>query len=135
MNALFEPRRIAQILAVAFLLPGILGFIPNSIIGNDGLFVTNLAHNMVHLVTAALFFFMSTQSAAAARRFTQIFGVVYLLVGVLGMIVLGSDQQGMLLGFIHINRADNYLHIGLGALISLAGFAVPAPEGTTARTS
>ena len=125
MNTWLAPIRIAQILAVAFVVPGILGFIPNPLIGEQGLFVTNFAHNIVHLVTAGLFLLMAAQSATAARRFTQIFGIVYLAVGVIGLLVLGGSEEGMLLGFIHINSADNFLHLGLGALICLAGFAVP----------
>ncbi|MCH9650671.1 MAG: DUF4383 domain-containing protein [Deltaproteobacteria bacterium] len=120
-----SPNRIAQILAVAFVLPGILGFFPNPVIGPDGLFAANTAHNLVHLVTAALFLFMSTQSASAARRFTQVFGVIYLLVGVMGFLVLGGSEEGMLLGVVHINQLDNFLHIGLGVLICVAGFAFP----------
>ena len=132
MSPPLSPQRIAQILGIGFVLPGVLGFLPNPVIGPDGLFVTNTAHNLVHLVTAALFFFVSTQSAVAARRFTRIFGVVYLLVGVLGFVVLAGGQEGMLLGVVHINQLDNFLHIGLGAVISLAGFAVPLPAGAKA---
>ena len=122
----------ARILAVAFLLPGVAGFIPNPVIGPNGLFVTNGAHNLVHLVTAALFLFTSTRSEAAAQLFTRTFGVVYLLVGVVGFLFLGSNEQGMLLGFIHINQIDNFLHVGLGALITALGFGLPAAtaEGT-----
>ncbi len=125
MNNLLTPQRLAQALAIAFLLPGVLGFVPNPVIGPDSLFVTNTMHNLVHLVTAVLFFVMSLQSAGAARRFTQVFGIVYLLVGVLGFIVLGGSEEGMLLGVIHINQLDNFLHIGLGAVICVAGFLTP----------
>ena len=46
--------------AVGFVLPGILGFIPNPVLGPDSLFVTNTAHNLVHLITAVAFLGVSS---------------------------------------------------------------------------
>ena len=116
----------ARILAAAFILPGIAGLFSNPLIGPEGIFVTNGAHNLVHLVTAALFLLTSTRSEAAAQLFTRTFGVVYLLVGVVGFFFLSGAEEGMLLGLIHINQIDNFLHVGLGALITAIGFALPA---------
>jgi hypothetical protein len=35
---------------------------------------------------------------------------------------IGSEGMTKVLGFLHVNGADNYLHIGLGLLILLLGF-------------
>lgn len=130
-----SPSAMAKIFAVAFALAGIAGFIPNPLLGPDGLFVTNVAHNFVHLITAALFWYVATRSESAALTFTRVFGVVYLLVGVLGFIVLGGREQGMLLGLVHINQMDNFLHIGLGAAIGAAGFLLRAPGSAREASS
>ncbi len=108
--------------AVTFALAGVAGFVPNPLVGPNGLFVTNVAHNFVHLLTAGIFAFMATQGDVPARRFMQVFGVVYLLVGVLGFFTLAGSSEGMLLGLIHINQLDNWLHIGLGSAIAAVGF-------------
>jgi hypothetical protein len=34
---------------------------------------------------------------------------------------MGTDGMGKVLGFLHVNSADNYLHIVLGIVIFLAG--------------
>ena len=50
-----------------------------------------------------------------------LFGLVYLVLGIWGMLTLGSDGMVTLLGFLHVNANDNYLHIALGVVILLAG--------------
>jgi hypothetical protein len=37
------------------------------------------------------------------------------------MATMGTAETQKLLGFLHVNKADNYLHIGLGIIIFLAG--------------
>ena len=107
---------------VAFLGATLLGWIPNQILGENGFFVTNAAHNFVHLGTAIAFFVVALWGEKASIRFMQIFGVVYILTAVIGIVTLGSEVEGKLLYVIHINRLDNYLHLGLGVAISLAGW-------------
>lgn len=106
---------------ISFIAAGIIGFVPNPLVGPGSIFMTNTAHNMVHVITAAAFFFFLTRSERAQINFMKVFGITYLLVGVLGFITLGSAPEGMLLGFIHINTMDNFLHIGLGAGILGSG--------------
>lgn len=108
--------------AGAFLLATVLGFIPNPLVGDGALFQTNTAHNMVHLATAAGFLVVGLLGNRASTLFMKSFGVVYLLVGVLGFYLLGGASEGHLLGVVHINTLDNYLHLVLGAVILLSGF-------------
>ena len=107
--------------AISFIAAGIIGFVPNPLVGPGSIFMTNTAHNLVHVVTAIAFFFFLTRSDGAQIKFMIGFGVTYFLVGILGFITLGSSPEGMLLGFIHINTMDNYLHIGLGLGIFCSG--------------
>ena len=55
----------------------------------------------------------------------KIFGVIYFLLGVMGLLNIGSEGTTTLLGFLHVNGADNYLHIALGVIIFLAGMMKP----------
>ena len=139
MNAL--GTKLAWIFSAAFLLATLIGFIPNPLVGSEGIFLTNTPHNFVHLVTAIGFFIVARMGNVPSIRFMQVFGPVYLLVGLIGFTVTGASSTGMLLGFIHINAMDNFLHLGLGAAIFLAGTVAnnalklsgrPHQEGTVA---
>lgn len=113
--------KISWIFAGAFALTAFVGFLPNPIVGAKALFVTNAAHNLVHLLTAVGFAAVALVGDRPSLLFMKAFGVVYFLVGVLGFITLGSAAEGHLLGLIHINRLDNFLHVGLAAIILAAG--------------
>lgn len=106
----------------AFAFAGILGFIPNPIVGPDAVFVTNTAHNLVHFITSLGFSAVALMGNTPSIRFMLVFGIVYLLVGLMGFIVTMENSQGMLLGLIHINSLDNFLHLGLGAVILISGY-------------
>jgi hypothetical protein len=118
----FPATLAAWIFAVAFAATALVGFLPNPLVGEDALFVTNTAHNLVHLFTAVAFGLVATFGDRASTLFMRVFGVVYLGVGVLGFVVLGAAPEGHLLGIVHINRLDNFLHVGLGLGILAAGF-------------
>lgn len=113
---------LAWFFSAAFLSAAVLGFIPNPVLGNNALFVTNTAHNLVHLATAIGFTAVAIAGEKISIRFMQVFGVVYMLTGFLGFVVLGSRETGHLLYVIHINNLDNYLHTGLGIAIAAAGW-------------
>ena len=113
----------ALIWAFAFLAVGALGFIENPIIGESesAIFHADTVHNWVHIISGVLFLLVALAAPGSARGFLILFGIVYLALGVLGIIQFGTDGMGKLLGFLHVNGADNYLHIGLGILIALTG--------------
>jgi hypothetical protein len=78
----------AAILFGAFLLVGILGFIP-AVAPNQMLldvFHINAAHNLVHLLSGAVALGCGLASVAASRLYFRIFGIVYGLVAVLGLV-------------------------------------------------
>lgn len=43
---------VAWILAALFLGTAVLGFVPNPLLGENAFFVTNTAHDLVHLASA-----------------------------------------------------------------------------------
>jgi len=115
----------ALIWAFAFLAVGALGFIDNPIIGasESALFHADTFHNWVHIASGAVFLLIGIAAPGAARGFLILFGIVYLALGVIGLIQFGMNGMGKLFGLLHVNGADNLLHIGLGVLIALTGLS------------
>lgn len=116
--------------AASFYASGIAGFVPNPLLGEDGLFAANAAHNAVHLLTGLGFTAVALAGRKASVVFMKVFGVVYALTGAAGFLATGHGD-GHLLGLVHINTLDNFLHLGLGAVIGLAGWyfgSQPASE-------
>jgi hypothetical protein len=113
---------VAWVFAAAFYAAAAIGFIPNPLLGPNGLFVANAAHNFVHLLTAVGFTAVAVVGSKPSVVFMQAFGLIYLLTGVIGFLATGHGGDGHLLGLVQINTLDNFLHLGLGALIGIAGW-------------
>src|SRR5690349_7899465 len=110
-------RKAAMVFGAVLTLVGLLGFVPA--LTPDGLllgiFKVDGIHNVVHLASgiAAL---LASSSASYSRLFFQVFGVVYALVFVLGLVM------NPVLGFLHVNAADNVLHFLIAASSLYLGF-------------
>jgi len=91
-----------------------------------GIFHVNTAHNLVHIVSGAIFLFAAMSGAGAARLWFQIFGVIYAIVAVLGFM----NPAGPLLEMISNNPPVTYLHVVLAAAMLLIGFATPKQTAT-----
>ncbi len=121
--------KLSWAFAAAFAGAFLMGVVPNPLVGRDAIFVTNMAHNLVHLLTAVGFVLVALKGNRASTLFMLGFGVVYLLVGVYGFFALGGAPEGHLLGVVHINFLDNFLHLGLGASIAAGGFVAKRAGG------
>jgi hypothetical protein len=112
-------QKLAKLFAIVFVLVGVLGFVPG--ITTDGhllgIFEVNTLHNIIHLATG-LVAFWAANSVSNSRLFFKVFGIVYLLVTVLGF------MQGGVLGLIDTNMADNLLHLVIAAAALYAGFGM-----------
>ncbi|GAA3679556.1 uncharacterized protein DUF4383 [Lentzea atacamensis] len=120
----------------AFLLVGVLGFIPGitsdydemSFAGHSGalllgVFAVSVLHNLVHLLFGVLGLF-SAKLRGTARLFLMAGGGLYVLLWVWGS-AIGEHTRA---NFLPVNTADNWLHLGLGAGMILLGIAVTATE-------
>lgn len=112
------------LIGIIFVAVGLLGFVSNPIVGtsSDAIFHADKNHNYVHIVSGVLFLLIALAAPSAAGGFLKLFGLVYLALGIWGLTSIGSAGMTTLLSFLHVNAADNYLHIGLGLAIFLAGF-------------
>jgi hypothetical protein len=116
-------KLLGLIWGILFLLGGILGFVPG--ITNDdmflGVFMVNTPHNILHLVSGAIFLIASAVGARAARLWFQIFGTFYAAAAVKGFVV----GDGLIFGVISNNRNDSWGHAALALVLLLIGFAIP----------
>ena len=116
-------KTAALAIGIIFIVVGLLGFIDNPIVGSseNAIFHADTVHNMVHIISGVLFVLVAMSAPASASTFMVIFGIVYLAIGILGLTSVGEEGMAKVLGFLHVNAADNYLHIALGIVIALAG--------------
>ena len=122
-------KTICKIFGAVLLLVGIVGFFMHNLLG---LHLT-MIHNVVHILTGlvALYFGVSG-SDSAARTFSQVFGAIYALLGIVGLF-----QPGIIATVIQFHEAgdpmfmDNIVHLLVGAVFLLVGFIrAPQPAST-----
>jgi hypothetical protein len=118
-------KNAALVFGIVFIALGILGFVPGITTGsiNDGMllgiFHVNVVHDIIHIASGIVALFMMG-NAKNAKLYFQIFGVVYLLVTILGFLMYNSTD---LLVIVAINPADDYLHLVIAAVTLYLGFA------------
>ena len=91
---------VAWVFAASFYAAAAIGFIPNPLLGPHGLFQTNTAHNLVHLLTGVGFTVVALAGPKASVVFMQAFGVIYLLTATAGKKALGpAAERGLANGW------------------------------------
>jgi Domain of unknown function (DUF4383) len=123
-------RLLAAVFGVVYLLVGLLGFAVtgfSNFAGTEGdtliVFDVNPLHNIVHLGIGALLL-AASRTVSSARAANTGVGAVYLLVGVLGLFLIGTD-----LNILALNGADNVLHFA--SAIVLLGVGLGADKRTS----
>ena len=112
MQDLLTSKNLCLIFGFVFIAVGILGFIPNPLVSETGIFAVNPAHNLVHLISGVVFLSGPLVFKGQEPTVLKIMAAVYALVAILGFFMAGD---GMLLGIIHVNQADKWLHVALAA--------------------
>ena len=134
-------QKAAFAVGAAFLLVGVLGFIPGITTGYDtmmfaghesgahllGIFEVSILHNIVHLAFGVAGLAMA-RTFGGARGFLIGGGIIYLVLWVYGL-VIGHDTPA---NFVPVNTADDWLHFALGAVMVLLG--VLLSRNATSRT-
>lgn len=92
-----------------------------------GLLDVNGWHNVVH-VASGLVGLVAAASWRSARLFAWGFGIVYLIVTVIGF-AAGDGES--ILGLIPINTEDNILHLAIALLGIMAALATPSSPAPT----
>ncbi len=112
-------KKLAIVFGVVFVLVGAMGMVGTGIVGPMGLFETNSLHDIVHLLVGIVLLGVAFMAPASSGTWLKIFGVVYLVIAILGFLLVPGG--GELLGLVHTNVADHLLHIVLGIVLYVAG--------------
>ncbi|HET7349335.1 MAG TPA: DUF4383 domain-containing protein [Marmoricola sp.] len=123
-------RQAAVAVGAVFLLVGVAGFVPGitsyygelSFGGHEsgaellGIFQVSILHNAVHLIFGAAGLALG-RTAKGATQYLVWGGIVYLALWFYGLVI--DHDSGA--NFVPVNHADNWLHLGLGAVMVLLG--------------
>ena|SRR5687768_4921554 len=82
-----------------------------------GIFAVDVSHNLF-FIASGLAAFAAATNETYAKRYFQIFGIIYMFVAVIGLM-----QENTVLGVFDVSMADNILHVGFSILLLGIGFA------------
>jgi hypothetical protein len=102
--------------ATGFILLSLLGFFNSTIFG---LFEVDPLHNIIHLLTGILAIIFAGISDWGAALYARMFGLLYGVIGVIGLVVPGDEFFGF-----HVNTADDFLHLLVAIVFLYLGFVV-----------
>ncbi|KIS28371.1 hypothetical protein TV39_05020 [Arthrobacter sp. SPG23] len=126
-----DVQNVGMGVGIVLMLVGVLGFIPGitqqygelRFLGPDshamflGLFQVSMLLNIVQLVIGGTGWAMS-RNGMGARNFLMGFGLLYIVLGIFGLIVgVGSAAN-----FLSLNTMDNWTHMVLGVLMIGVGW-------------
>jgi hypothetical protein len=124
-------KTVCLVLGAVLTLVGIIGFFAPHFLGAH----LSMPHNIIHLATGLLAIYFGTRTELKAKRFCQIFGVVYGLLGIVGFFMgpgiftiaeMSGVQDGnlwkLIPGALEFGTSDHVIHVVLGAVFALFGF-------------
>ena len=113
-------KTVAKLLGVILLLVGILGF--THVLDPLGAHLST-AHNLVHIISGVLaLYFGFAGSLGGAKGFCTIFGLVYLLLGIVGL-----AKGDLTIGPLMLGKVDHGIHLIVGALFLAGGLLTKKP--------
>jgi uncharacterized protein DUF4383 len=113
-------KTVAKILGVVLLLVGVLGF--THVLDSLGAHLSP-AHNLVNILSGVIaLYFGFAGSLSGAKGFCIIFGLVYLLLGILGL-AMGELNIGPLM----LGKVDHGIHLIVGAIFLAGGLFTKNP--------
>jgi hypothetical protein len=113
-------KTIAKLLGVILLLVGILGF--THLLDPMGAHLSPV-HNLVHIVSGVIaLYFGLAGTLGGAKGFCTIFGLVYLLLGIVGL-----AKGDLMIGPLMLGKVDHGIHLIVGALFLAGGLLTKKP--------
>ena len=112
-------KTVCKILGVVFLLVGVAGFAAPTLLGAH----LTPPHNVVHIVSGVVaLYFGFAGSLSGAKGFCLVFGLLYLALGLVGMVVGDPANSRMWsVGPLMLGMADHGIHLLLGAVFLAGG--------------
>ncbi|HKX72452.1 MAG TPA: DUF4383 domain-containing protein [Candidatus Saccharimonadales bacterium] len=128
-------RIITAVFGAAFIVLGVLGFVPGLITEADGLkylfnlFVVEILHQVLYIVSGVVAL-LAASSQRYSHWYLQIFGIAYAVIALAGLV-----QGDTVLGAFTVNTSSNALHVSLAVALLAAGFGLPTdgPSSKSAR--
>jgi uncharacterized protein DUF4383 len=132
----------AMLIAAAFLIVGVLGFVPGATSHLDrlqwaghhsgamlfGVFAVSALHNVIHAAFGAVGFFFA-RTYAGSRAYLLAGGLAYLALWIYGLL----QNQNSATNILPLNNADNWLHFGLGVVMVLLAVTLAGQHDPTKR--
>jgi len=113
-------KTIAKILGVILLLVGVLGF--THLLDSLGAHLSP-AHNLVHIISGVIsLYFGLAGSFGGAKAFCTIFGLVYLALGIIGLV-----KGDLVIGPLMLGKVDHGIHLIVGAAYLFGGLLSKKP--------
>ena len=113
-------KTVAKIMGLVLLLVGVLGF--THVLDSLGAHLSP-AHNLVNIVTGVIaLYFGFAGSLSGAKGFCIVFGLVFLLLGILGL-AMGELHIGPLM----LGKVDHGIHLIVGAIFLAGGLFTKVP--------
>jgi len=123
-----QVQRLGMIMGSLFLVGGVLAFVPG--VTKDGMyfgmFMVNTAHNIMHIVSGAVFLLASLLGAKPVRAWFLLFGAIYAALAGIGLVV----GDGLIFGLIMNSPFDSWGHAGLALIMLVTGVAIHKPAPT-----
>jgi hypothetical protein len=111
-------KTVCKILGAILLIVGLCGFVAPNLLGAH----LTPPHNMVHIVSGVIaLYFGFAGSLPGAKAFCLIFGIVYLALGIFGMVRGGDPGKMWQIGPLILGMADHGIHMALGAIFLAGG--------------
>jgi hypothetical protein len=119
--------KVSWIFSAMFMWITFLGFISNFFPGEPIFLETYMALKIIHLITAVCFIVVTKSEEHTRIQFIQIFGLVYMLISVIGFmgadIKIGEQWDAV----IRLNLL-NYVQFSLGVALSAIGMILMKRE-------
>jgi hypothetical protein len=115
-------KTVCKLLGVILLLVGVLGF--THVLDPLGAHLNGYpAHNLVHIISGVIaLYFGLAGSLGGAKGFCTIFGIVYLLLGLVGL-----AKGDLMIGPLMLGKVDHGIHLIVGALFLAGGLLTKKP--------
>jgi nitrate reductase gamma subunit len=136
MRKLIAPESMAGLFGLAFVAVGVAGFVPGVVDHYEqlgwwkngsgaqllGVFQVSILLNLLHLGSGTLGLLLA-RTTATARAYLSGGGAAYLALGVYGLLIDRAGDANV----VPVDRADDWLHLGLGVAMLYAGLAAALP--------
>lgn len=113
-------KTVAQVLGITLVFLGLFAFMPNPVIGAEGYFGSDAAHNGIHIAFGLVLLLASYRGEQSSAFALYLVCAMLTLFAFLGYRQLGRWDKAMLMDVVLVTKSDTWLHLAL-ALTAAVG--------------